>query len=568
MVLACAMLGPAACGRPAPSPASSPSPSPASSPPIAPRASAPDPRLAAAESTYARTRDLRDHVDVALAAGRREIADGTPIQGLLPRYDSLRARLDRGLGAVDSAGLGAEDVRALGLMRRTLAHDLGPVTLASVASLAGAAGPASEASPDCGYELDAITRPPGGLDSLRARIYACYGWAQSHVAAGDTTLDRLSILGALGHTADAARRRALFLRLAPVWRSVNGDGAAASPYRRLIGLEVRARGDSEPPTTAQARASGVPPDSLEPWLRAILETWRDATPDSLVEPWDWYYAVGRTSRTLSGRIPHRRLAQLNAAVWRGLGADVRALRVHYDLDPRDGKDPVAFTTFGGREPIEPWVFATYRDGGLDNLNELLHETGHAVHLAAIRTRPAFRDWPDSDPFTEAVADVVALDVYEPAWQQRWLGDSVPLADGLRGRYGGIVLDVTWAMFELRMLREPDADPNLVWAGLTRDYLHIRPHPELAWWAIRGQLIDAPGYMVNYAAGAILIAAIRARIRAEHGAFTAGDPSWYAWVAPRLYQFGLERPAREVLETFLDGPVSPAALLADMRRMGP
>ena len=164
----------------------------------------------------------------------------------------------------------------------------------------------------------------------------------------------------------------------------------------------------------------------------------------------------------------------------------------------------------------PWVFATYRTGGLDNLNELLHETGHAVHLAAIRTRPAFSDWPDSDPFTEAVADFVALDVYEPAWQQRWLGDSVPLADGLRGRYGGIVLDVAWALFELRMLRDPSSDPNQVWAGLTQDYLHIRPHPELSWWAMRGQLVDAPGYMMNYAAGAILIAAIRARTRARHG----------------------------------------------------
>ena len=347
---------------------------------------------------------------------------------------------------------------------------------------------------------------------------------------------------------------------------MNGDGGAGSPYRRLIALEVEALAGAEPPTTAQARASGVPPDSLEPWLTAILEAWRDATPDTLIEPWDWYYQVGRTSRTLAARVPRERLTALNAAVWRALGADVGALRVHYDLEPRNGKDPVAFTTFGAREPIEPWVFATYRAGGLDNLNELLHETGHAVHLAAIRTRPAFRDWPDSDPFTEAVADVVALDVYEPAWQQRWLGDSVPLATGLQSRYGGIVLDVAWAMFELRMLRDPRADPNEVWAALTRHYLHIRPHPELSWWAMRGQLIDAPGYMVNYAAGAILIAAIRARIRTERGPFTAGDPGWYAWVALRLYRFGLERPTRQVLEAFLGGPVSPEPLLADMRRM--
>jgi hypothetical protein len=538
------------------SPGRSPAPAPAT----------PGARLAAAESIYAATRDLRDRLDVTLAAGRHEVAGGTSIAALLPRYDSLRGRVQSDLSAIDSSALGADDARALGIMRRTLSRDLGPLALPGPGVTSGGPSQSSEPRPECAYDPGSLAGRTHGLDSLRARIYSCYGWAQSHVAADDDTLDRLSILGALGHTEDSARRRRLFLSLEPVWRSVNGGGGTTSPYRRLIALEVEARGAREPSTAAQARASGMPPDSLEPWLLAILETWRDATPDSLVEPWDWYYLVGRTSRALSPRIPRERLAALNAAVWRALGADVDALRVHYDLDPREGKDPVAFTTFGGRAPIEPWVFATYRAGGLDNLNELLHETGHAVHLAAIRTRPAFRDWPDSDPFTEAVADVVALDVYEPAWQQRWLGDSVPLAAGLQSRYGGIVLDVAWAMFELRMLREPGADPNVVWAELTRDYLHIQPHPELSWWAMRGQLVDAPGYMVNYAAGAILIAAIRARIQVVHGPFLEGDASWYGWIASRLYRFGLGRPVREVLEAFLGGPVSPAALLADMRRM--
>jgi hypothetical protein len=73
-------------------------------------------------------------------------------------------------------------------------------------------------------------------------------------------------------------------------------------------------------------------------------------------------------------------------------------------------------------------------------------------------------------------------------------------------------------------------------------------------------------MMNYAVGAILVAAIRARTRAVHGSFLAGDATLYAWLAPRLYRFGLERPARDVVEQFLDGPVSPAALLADMRRI--
>jgi len=73
-------------------------------------------------------------------------------------------------------------------------------------------------------------------------------------------------------------------------------------------------------------------------------------------------------------------------------------------------------------------------------------------------------------------------------------------------------------------------------------------------------------MMNYAAGAILIAAIRARTAEQHGSFVTGDPSWYAWIAPRLFRFGLERPSRDVIEAYLGGPVTPNTIMQDMRRM--
>ncbi|MGH7581270.1 MAG: hypothetical protein ACREM9_13905, partial [Gemmatimonadales bacterium] len=524
--------------------------------------------VAAAESLYLDLRDLRDRLDVAEAAGRTTIGGGTPVTRVARRHNQLRRQLVARLKAVDSSALADDDARAFGTMRAVLARDLAPAADSVPRT------PPVALRPDCEYDPAAIGAAKNGLDSLRRRMYACYARAQHHVAVGGDTTDRLSVLGALGRTDDPAHRRRLFLSLHPVWRSINGSNGPDSPYRRLIALEVSRRPGGETPAARQARLSGVPPDSLERWLLAILETWRGAGSDSLVEPWDWYYRNGRAARVLGGRIPRLRLTGLTADVYRGLGADLRALNIRYDLEPRDGKTPVAFCTFGARPrhsngrwtPGEPSVFATYRAGGLDNLAELLHETGHAVHIAAIRTRPAYADWPDSDPFTEAIADFVALDVTEPAWQQHWLGDSVPLADGLRARYGGIVLDVAWSLLELELLRDPAADPNLVWSRLTADYLHIRPHPELSWWAMRGQLVDAPGYMMNYAVGAILIAAIRARTTELHGPFVPGDHTWYDWVSPRLFRFGLERPTREVVEEFLGGPVTPAALLADMRRM--
>jgi len=148
----------------------------------------------------------------------------------------------------------------------------------------------------------------------------------------------------------------------------------------------------------------------------------------------------------------------------------------------------------------------------------------------------------------------------------YLSDSVPTPVGLRGRYAGIVLDIAWSLFEVRMHRDPEADPNTVWGDITSRYLHITPHPELSWWAMRGQLIDSPGYMANYAIGSIIIADIRARVRQLHGDFTTGDPAWYGFMTDHIYRFGLSRSSADVITEFLGRPISANAILADMRRM--
>ncbi|MBL0173414.1 MAG: hypothetical protein IPP90_22540, partial [Gemmatimonadaceae bacterium] len=142
------------------------------------------------------------------------------------------------------------------------------------------------------------------------------------------------------------------------------------------------------------------------------------------------------------------------------------------------------------------------------------------------------------------------------------------AESLRAKYAGIVFDMAWALLEIRVHRTPDADPNRLWTEITSQYLRIRPHPEWSWWAMRGQLIEDPGYLINYALGAFLVADMRARAAQQWGSFTIADTSTYVRLTDHLYRFGRERSSRDVLDGFLGRAPSPDALRNDLRRMSP
>jgi len=218
------------------------------------------------------------------------------------------------------------------------------------------------------------------------------------------------------------------------------------------------------------------------------------------------------------------------------------------------------------QPTVVYVAGNYARGGLGLLNEFVHENAHGVHMMALHTRPAFMDL--GDPvFYEAFADVPSWDTYEPAWQQKYLGMSAPESSSLRALYSGVMLDLAWALFEIRMLHNPVADPNAVWTEITSRYLHIVPHPELAWWAVRVQLVDAPGYMVNYGLGAVITADIRQRIQESLGPFATGNPQWYQWISEHVLRQGMEHETSVELKEFLGRPVSPEALLVDIQRIG-
>lgn len=486
--------------------------------------------LADAERAFVAFRDADDRARLRPSARHVRLRDSRAARTL--------ALLDR----VDISLVGEEDRRAAAAMRHALARDV---------------------------EVD---------DAFTRTVYEAFGRAAEAIPFQGETLDRLTILGRLVAEPDRGLRKSLFMALRPVWAALAGNSGEASPYRELMRRrrEIWSRRSDGSPFDRKAREWGLSPEELESWLTRVLVAWRDASVSGPpIEPWDWYYANGAADRALASRLPLRTMIATATRYDDDLGASPKRLGVALDLKPRRGKDPVAFTDFvrHGRYENGTWrsgqfrVSASYGAGGLGNLYELMHELGHAVHIAAIRGRPAFCDWPDSDVLTEAVADLVGVEAYEPAWERRYIGAAATPVDATRARFAGTMLDVAWALLEMRAHRDPATDPSALWAEITSRYLGIAAHPDLPWWALRGQLIDSPGYMTNYALGAILTEALRARVRHLRGAdaFETPSPALYGWLSDRLYQYGLERSSREVVLAFLGGPLTLGPLLIAISR---
>jgi hypothetical protein len=471
-------------------------------------------------------------------------------------YANRRERLVAGLPAVAVAGLSPADARALRVMREAVADSaLTPESLAPV-----------------GHCADA-PRKDLPLTALQQALYACFAEHANSLEFEGGRITRVAAFEMLTYMPEALRREALFRSFLPLWQALDGDGSSDSPYRRMIGMAGAAARKKGSPVDAAARTLGIAPGEVERWLVQILDTWRQVGGSEQVEPWDYRFVGGAAERELAGAVPRAELQALNERYYRDLGLDLAAAGVIYDLAPREGKAPLAYTDYVRRGRLEQgaWVptlvrvLASYGRGGLGPLNELVHENGHAAHMLALHTRPAFMDLGDA-LFYEAFADVPAWNVYEPAWQLHYLGRSANEAQSLRALFSGVMLDVAWALFDLRMLKDPRSDPNQVWTSITQRYLHVKPHPELAWWAVRVQLVDKPGYMINYGLGAVITADIRARIAAQEGDFAAGDPHWYGWISDHLLSSGEEQETRELLRQFLGRPVSPQALLAALRRL--
>jgi hypothetical protein len=519
-------------------------------------AAADDRAVLEAEQIFANFLDAQGAVET-IDSGLVAQLDGHDRATWQRRRDQARAELDGRLKNLVQQKLSSTDARVMSRMRSTFEE---------------LSDPGASMTPD--RKCRDATRPEEDVEILQSALYACFDEIGNQLTFEGERITRGGALQRLQSIEEPARRKALFMAMAPLWEAVNGKNETDSPYRRMIDRAATAYRNKPSPIVEAMQALNVDWRQLEDWLAELLDAWRVANQGrAFIEPWDYRYAYARASRSANAAIPREALPSLNQRFFADLGANPQSLGVIFDIEPRAGKAPISYadtvrigrTLDGKWRPAISRISASYDQGGLYTLNELAHETGHAVHYLAVRARPAYF-WADT-LFIEAFADVPSWSVFEPAWQEKYLQRSVSRADSLRELYSLVMLDVAWGLFELRMLRAPAADPNLLWTAITTRYLGIEPHTDFSWWAVRGQLVSNPGYMVNYAVGAMLTAAMRKRTRESIGPFDAGNTKWYPWTSEQLLKFGAELDMAQLLEQFLGRPLSSSALVDEIASIG-
>ena len=440
-------------------------------------AALPDPSIAQIESAYADWLDAVGAVAAIDSGLTTRIADRSRDAWAATRRN-LTATLTAALASADRKRLSAADARALRAMRKGFADAVAdePIIDAEHPQV-GCADRERSAS-------DAAT--------LQLALYACFEEIGNHMLFEGSSIVRTTALQQLQQLKDGEQRRRLFLAFSPLWSAVNGGDAPDSAYRRMMQMAgVEAQRGADSPIAAASATLGIVPDEAEQWLVQILHAWRMSSGGPPLEPWDYWYASAAASRELNDAVGRGSLLPIAKRFYRDLGADLDRLGVQHDLDVRPGKAPLSYTDLVrmGRRIGNDWrstetrVSASYAQGGLFVVNELIHEDGHAVHYSALRTRPAYFSLGD-DLFFEAFADVPAWSSSEPPWQQKYLGVAAEEGSALRELFSNVVLDAAWGLFELRMFKDPSADPNAIWTAITSTYLNIVPHPELSWWALR------------------------------------------------------------------------------------
>ena len=352
-------------------------------------------------------------------------------------------------------------------------------------------------------------------------------------------------------------RRRLFVALEPLWRTVDGDGGGASPYRRLLRPSAeRWRRARLADRGERRRARPARPDRSR---RSLHGDPRDlagaSSAPSALEPWDYWYAIGAAARRPRCRGSRPRPSARPRPSLPG-GARRRPGRARDRVRRRCPVRAVRRSPSRSRSRWAPGLAASRRrDLDASAAMGLRDVRGRAASATSpsCSTRAAMPStWPRSGrgpassnsrwrhrlPRGRPPTSSAGTSTSPPGRRTGWGRPPTPRDAARSTDTARSMLDICWALFEIELHRHPERRPNDVWAEITRRRARRRPasrvvlvgHP----WPAHRQA-GLPGQL--RAVGDHRGRGPREDPASSAGRGSTGDPGWYRFIAEALFAPG-------------------------------
>ena len=305
-----------------------------------------------------------------------------------------------------------------------------------------------------------------GLAVLTTRTTAAYS-AAAERSASAMDARPVDVFGRLSTEPDPRRRRDSSSRSSRSGKRSTATAARPARTASAAGATAEAWSATSRPSTRTPARSGSTRARSSPGSGRSSQPGATSSVSGPVEPWDQRHETGAFRRTFDADLPLTELRRIDRAYYASLGADPEALGIRYDIAPRPGPGSGRDGVHARRRDLprrgpdgwstgEQWVVASYSRPRIPT-------------LASSSTRPAMpstRGRPD--PTRLRRHDRGLHHAHRGARRHRRLGSlraglagtlarrSAPVGAGLRARYGDVVRDVAWSLFEIVLHRRPSA----------------------------------------------------------------------------------------------------------------
>jgi peptidyl-dipeptidase A len=312
-------------------------------------------------------------------------------------------------------------------------------------------------------------------------------------------------------------------------------------------------------------------DNLDKVSKKPYESYLESVKNRLgfddIQRWDLNFAYRDHHAKIRPYFPAAKLFPRIKATLLELGYDIEKMKITYDLEEREGKNPHAYC-FTIKTPDDVRVLMNQYDG-YAQAETGLHENGHAVHHKLVR-QPYYTLRENTDAvFAEGMGMLFEEFMKEPKWLKKYAGMPEDLIAERKemNKWNDLHFVrsyLTFVEFERRMYENPDQDLNSLYWDLSEKNVLLPSEKEVVLYPGIIHFTAVPVYLQNYVL-ARLIAAHTVHYLKEQFGDIVDNLEVGKWITDNYFSIGAAKPWPQIIKDSTGENLNPKYFIEELSK---